>query len=117
MRGAIPPFLQYAFMAWYSVKAQGQLYLYLNDIWLLSCTFHDLGPLACSDSELASETMNPLRHCVGLLGRGVGPSQGPYTYSAAQHTKMRTCVFMPRVAFEPTIREFLQEVQYRGVHR
>jgi hypothetical protein len=27
--GAIPPFPQYAFMAWCSVKAQGQLYLYL----------------------------------------------------------------------------------------
>jgi hypothetical protein len=29
MRGDIPPLPQYAFMAWYSVKAQGQLYLYL----------------------------------------------------------------------------------------
>jgi hypothetical protein len=29
MNGAIPLFLQYAFMAWCSVKAQGQLYLYL----------------------------------------------------------------------------------------
>jgi hypothetical protein len=26
MRGAIPPLPQYAFMAWFSVKAQGQLY-------------------------------------------------------------------------------------------
>jgi hypothetical protein len=29
MRGAIPPLSQYAFMAWCSVKAQGQLYLHL----------------------------------------------------------------------------------------
>jgi hypothetical protein len=29
MRGAIPPLLHYAFMAWFSVKAQGQLYLSL----------------------------------------------------------------------------------------
>jgi hypothetical protein len=28
MSGAIPPLPQYAFMAWCSVKAQGQLYLY-----------------------------------------------------------------------------------------
>jgi hypothetical protein len=28
MSGAIPPLLQYAFMEWCSVKAQGQLYLY-----------------------------------------------------------------------------------------
>jgi hypothetical protein len=29
MRGAIPPLPQYAFKAWYSVKAQGQFYLHL----------------------------------------------------------------------------------------
>jgi hypothetical protein len=29
MSGALPPLPQYAFMAWCSVKAQGQLYLYL----------------------------------------------------------------------------------------
>jgi hypothetical protein len=29
MRGAIPPLPQYAFMAWYSVKEEGQFYLYL----------------------------------------------------------------------------------------
>jgi hypothetical protein len=29
MSGAIPPLPQYAFMAWCSVKAQGQLYFYL----------------------------------------------------------------------------------------
>jgi hypothetical protein len=28
MSGAIPPLPQYAFMAWCSAKAQGQLYLY-----------------------------------------------------------------------------------------
>jgi hypothetical protein len=30
MSGAIPPLLQYAFMAWCLVKAQGQIYLFLN---------------------------------------------------------------------------------------
>jgi hypothetical protein len=30
MREAIPPLLQYAFMAWCSVKAQGQLYFYIT---------------------------------------------------------------------------------------
>jgi hypothetical protein len=32
MNGAIPPLPQYAFMAWCSVEAQGQLYLYLLQI-------------------------------------------------------------------------------------
>jgi hypothetical protein len=31
MCGAIPPLPQYAFMAWFSVEAQGQLCLYLQD--------------------------------------------------------------------------------------
>jgi hypothetical protein len=42
MHGATPPFPQYAFMAWCSVKAQGQLYLYVHHsfarvpkLWLL----------------------------------------------------------------------------------
>jgi hypothetical protein len=30
MSGAIPPFPQYAFMAWCSVKVQGQLYILLD---------------------------------------------------------------------------------------
>jgi hypothetical protein len=37
MRGSIPPFLQYVFMSWCSVKAQGQLYLYLYVFF--SCDF------------------------------------------------------------------------------
>jgi hypothetical protein len=32
MRVEMPPQPQYTFMAWYSVKAQGQLYLYIREI-------------------------------------------------------------------------------------
>jgi hypothetical protein len=32
MSGAIPPLPEYAFMAWFSVKAQGQLYLHFT-VW------------------------------------------------------------------------------------
>jgi hypothetical protein len=39
MGGAIPPLPQYAFMAWCSVKARGQLYLYLR-ISNLGCYVH-----------------------------------------------------------------------------
>jgi hypothetical protein len=38
MSGAIPPFPEYAFMAWCSIKAQGQLYLYLG-----RCLRHSFG--------------------------------------------------------------------------
>jgi len=34
IRGAIRPLLHYAFLAWFSVKAQGQLYIYFYCIWL-----------------------------------------------------------------------------------
>jgi hypothetical protein len=34
MSGAIPPLPQYAFMAWCSVEAQGQLYLYLYLLYM-----------------------------------------------------------------------------------
>jgi hypothetical protein len=36
MRGAIPPLPQYAFLAWCSVKTQGQLHLYILPIGLRS---------------------------------------------------------------------------------
>jgi hypothetical protein len=39
MCGSIPPFLQYAFIAWCSVKAQGQLYLYFFLIYTLAISF------------------------------------------------------------------------------
>jgi hypothetical protein len=35
MSGAIPPLLQYAFMAWCSVKAEVQLYFTFNFGWLV----------------------------------------------------------------------------------
>jgi hypothetical protein len=35
MSGAVPPFPQYTFMAWFSVKAQGQLYFYIYSSILL----------------------------------------------------------------------------------
>jgi len=36
MSGAIPPLPQYALMSWCSVKAQGQLYLYLCRVRIIS---------------------------------------------------------------------------------
>jgi hypothetical protein len=43
MCGAIPPLPRYAFMAWCSVKAQGQLYLYPINIYV-SATSKDKEP-------------------------------------------------------------------------
>jgi hypothetical protein len=38
MSGAIPPFPQYAFMPWCSVKAQGQLYFFFSIQLLRTCS-------------------------------------------------------------------------------
>jgi hypothetical protein len=48
--------------------------------------------MSCSDSELASETINPFRYFGTLLGWGIGPSQGLYLYRGAQHRKTRTYI-------------------------
>jgi len=34
--------------------------------------------------------MNQFRHLVGLLGRGISPTQGLYLHSTTQHRKTRT---------------------------
>jgi hypothetical protein len=74
--GTMPPVPQYAFMARCSAKAQGELYLQrsgsgLSPFVVTYCTFHELGPLACSNKELTSETMNPFRHCCATLWTGL----------------------------------------------
>jgi hypothetical protein len=42
---------------------------------------------------------------VGLLGRGISPSQGRYLHTQ-QHKHKRTQTSVPRVGFEPTIPVF-----------
>jgi hypothetical protein len=39
---------------------------------------------------LTSELMNLFRHLVGLLGRGISPTQGLYLHRTTQHRKKRT---------------------------
>jgi hypothetical protein len=54
---------QYAFMAWYSDKAQGELYLYYLPPLLASvCTVNRLDPLTYSKPDLTLETTNQFRH-------------------------------------------------------
>jgi hypothetical protein len=62
MSGAIPLLPQYASMAWCSVKAQE--IVHSRDF----CTFSKLFPVACSESELTSESVNLLRY-FGLIPR------------------------------------------------
>jgi hypothetical protein len=60
MSGAIPPLLQYASMAWCSVKAQGQLYLLLYGFHFLSLS---LGDISLRDATfLKVHDMRPLEH-------------------------------------------------------
>jgi hypothetical protein len=52
MSGAILPLPQYAFMAWCLVKHRDFTFTFTN-----CCTYHELDPVAYSNSELTSETM------------------------------------------------------------
>jgi hypothetical protein len=42
MGGAIPPLPQYALIAWCSVKAQGQLYLFIVDVFCTELSASEL---------------------------------------------------------------------------
>jgi hypothetical protein len=50
-------------------------------------TCHGLSPLICSVFVLTSETVNPCRCLIGLLGRGIGPPQGLYLHTTIQHKR------------------------------
>jgi hypothetical protein len=70
------------------------------------CTFHGLGPLACTNSEFTSENMNLLDISVGLLGQVICPSRGFSTHTGQHNTEKCGHTSMPRAGFEPTIPVF-----------
>jgi hypothetical protein len=51
----------------------------------MCCTFHGLGPLTCSNSELTSVTINQFRHIGMTPWTGIAPSQGHYLHRTTQH--------------------------------
>jgi hypothetical protein len=54
-----------------------------------------LGQRPVSVQSLTSELMNLFRHMVGLLGRGISPTQGLYLHRTTQHRKTRTHIHAP----------------------
>jgi hypothetical protein len=50
--------------------------------------------------------MNLFGQLVGLLGWGIGPTQGVYLYTRQHNTEKHEYTFMPRVGFEPTVPVF-----------
>jgi hypothetical protein len=61
------------------------------------------------DKDFTFTFMNVFRHLVGLFGRGIGPTQGPYLHRTTQHrTEKRGHTSMPRVGIEATIPVFKQ---------
>jgi hypothetical protein len=73
------------------------------------CTFHGLGPLTCSDSELKFETINPSIHFwkCSLDGGSdhLRVSTTTVQYSTTQHRKTSTYIHASR-RFKPTIPVF-----------
>jgi hypothetical protein len=68
-------------------------------------TVNMLAPVACSDSQLTSETVNPFRHSVRLLGRGAGSPQGLCLHRTKQHKKGGH-ISMPGTGFKPMVQMF-----------
>jgi hypothetical protein len=93
IRGAIPPpFLQYAFMAWCSVKAQGQLYLALQ---LLSQTSRPyfgfiLPPPPLLARHTSEETQENVWRITGIPTRTSRVRQTHYS-RARQLDKLTDC--------------------------
>jgi hypothetical protein len=59
-----------------------------------------LGLLSCCCSEFISETYVSIGQLVGLLGRGIRPTQGLYLHTEQHNTEKRRHTSMPRVGFE-----------------
>jgi hypothetical protein len=91
MGGAVPPLPPYAFIAWCSVRENTGatfalplftvvsllqitlIIIYVTcDLMQFWCSFHELSPLTCSDSELTSETVNHFRHFGRTCWKGGG---------------------------------------------
>jgi len=64
MSGAIPPFLQYTFMAWCSVKAQGQLHLTLPNLYIL--TKNILTVVNCCNKYRQQSPFGEANSCSGI---------------------------------------------------
>jgi hypothetical protein len=60
----------------------------------------DLSPLACTNSEIISETVNPLDICYGALDGGSAHGK-TYSYTRQYKRKYRTSV-QSRMVIEPT---------------
>jgi hypothetical protein len=77
MSGAIPPLLQYAFMAWCSVKAQGKLYL--------NASRRELEP-----------TQSPIQQVPAALSAGLkrtGRETDPSPLTSVEVKKVWSCTF------------------------
>jgi len=68
--------------------------------------FQGLGLLTCSVQNLFSvKRMNLFGQLVGLLGRGINPTQGLYLQTGQHNTEKRGHTSIARVRFEPRIPE------------
>jgi hypothetical protein len=63
------------------------------------------------------ELMNLCGHLVGLLGRGISPTQGLYLHTEQHNTEKRGHTSMPRVGFESMIPVFEQPKTVRASDR
>jgi hypothetical protein len=64
---------------------------------------------------LTSELTNLFGHLVGLLGRGISPTQGLYLYREKHYTEKRGHTFMPRggsLQLKPSLSHYLIQIVF-----
>jgi len=103
MSGAIPPLPQYVFMAWCSVKAQGQLYLYRlpykpmtsenfnqEPVQLSQYRLHGRGSIPVRGTNFSLnchiQTVSGTHAACYSMGTGGGGLKNMWSYTSTLHT-------------------------------
>jgi hypothetical protein len=105
---------QYNFL--FYVEGLGAVVCSHSELFLLLLMPFVLGPLTYLPPELIWN-YGSYKHLVGLLGRGISPSQDRYLHRRKQKQKEREQTSMPLVGFEPTVPVFEWVKTCRGLDR
>jgi hypothetical protein len=86
------------------------------NFFFFSLCLHELGPLACANSELILKSES-YKQSVGLLGRGISTSQSNYLHRKTQIQNKCRQTLTPRVGFETKIPVFERDKTFRVLGR
>jgi hypothetical protein len=96
-----------------SIRIKGEEHFW--DLIFPACTFHGLGPVSSSKSELTSQTMSNFRYFGRSVWTGIGPSQSLYLHRETAHGKMRIYIYFSNEiwAHNPIVRAIQDHTHLR----